>query len=185
MPVNKQKIIFLFSLLIMAMQLPAFLAQTQEYTLKAAFLEKFTLFVEWPENSEFAETQSPFIIATIGNNPFGSELENLYNVHKIKNKKVEIIHLNKSKTIPHCHILFVSESMKDNLSTLLAATKNKPILLIGDSPGYAEKGVHINFFMEDNRVRFEINESEVRLSGLKMSHLLLGYAKLVESTGKL
>src|SRR4028119_890287 len=42
-----------------------------EYQVKAAFLYNFGRFVSWPSGS-FAQSNSPFIIGVVGQDPFGS-----------------------------------------------------------------------------------------------------------------
>ena len=53
------------------------------------------------------------------------------------------------------------------------------MLVVGDSPGLAEKGAIINFVIEDNKVRFEVNPQAARQAHLQISSKLLRLAKLV------
>ncbi len=115
----------------------------------------------------------------IGKHPFGDLLDVIYAERKIKNKTVEIRYLSKEEEILQCHLLFITESGRDELSSILSLTKDKPILTVGDSKGFAEKGVHINFYLDEGRIRFAINESAVRQSGLQMSYRLLRSARIV------
>lgn len=174
------KIIFCFAFLVILLAssrpLPG---QEKEYTVKAVFLEKFTRFVNWPEASGMADTSKPFVIAIIGENPFDPPLEQLYARQKIRGKKVEIRHLAGLNAISDCHLLFIATSMKTRLPGILDATRNKPILTVGDTEGFAEPGVLINFYFADDKIRFEINESAVQASPLSMSYLLIQVAKIV------
>ena len=154
-------------------------AQTSEYTIKAAFLERFTRFIEWPEESAISDTTESFVLGIIGENPFGSILEQLYATQKIKNKAVEIHSISNLDEISGCHLLFISKSKEKELSKILSLTKDKPILTISDANGFAENGVLINLYLAENKVRFEINETAVKTSGLKISYLLLNAAKIV------
>jgi len=178
MIINKRiQIIILF----VGLLLPVFAsAQSIEYTVKAVFLERFTRFIEWPEESAMADSSQPFVLGVIGESPFGSILEEIYSTQKIRDKKVEIRYISKLNEITGCHLLFLSESEKKELPKILSFTRDKPILTIGDTKGFADKGVLINFFFSKDKIRFEINESVVRDSGLKMSYLLLQLAKIVK-----
>jgi len=49
--------------------------------------------------------------------------------------------------------------------------------------GYAEQGIHINFFVDIERMRFQINHKAVQAAGLEMSYHLLKLAKPVHSEG--
>src|SRR5581483_4807563 len=49
-------------------------AATLEYAVKAAYLLKFTPFIEWPV-SAFAAPSSPFYVCVSGDDPFGADLD--------------------------------------------------------------------------------------------------------------
>lgn len=154
-----------------------------EYIMKSVFFEGFSRFVTWPKDSSITDKTKPFIIGVIGDNPFGKILRNVYVEHKrkLKDKSVEIRYIPVSRLadIPSCHILFISSSCKNILSEILAVTRNKPILTIGDTEGYAEEGVLINFFIAEKKIRFEINESVFHEASLKVDSSLLRSAKIV------
>jgi len=154
-------------------------AQQSEYTIKAVFLEHFTRFIEWPESSEIADASSPFYVAVIGENPFGTILDQIYAEQKIKNKIVEILYVSSPDEITDCHILFISSSNKERLPEILLLTRNKPILTVSDTDGFAENGVLINFYLAGSKIKFEINEKAVHESGLVMSYRLLSLARIV------
>jgi hypothetical protein len=58
------------------------------------------------------------------------------------------------------------------------------ILTIGDTKGFGESGVMINFLTKENKVRFEINLAAARRAGLKISSKLLSLATIVYSRGQ-
>jgi hypothetical protein len=49
-------------------------------------------------------------------------------------------------------------------------------LTIGDTEGFTQRGVMVNFYMENNRVFFEINPNAAMRAGLKISSALLRIA---------
>lgn len=135
--------------------------------------------MEWPDNSSITDTTTPFILGIIGKSPFDSILEDFYASQKIKDKTVEIRYFSDLKDISDCHLLFIAKSKRRELSDILNITKDKPILTISDTEGWAKKGVLINLYFAQNSVRFEINEDAVKESGLDMRYHLLGMAKIV------
>ena len=62
-------------------------AQLGEYEIKALFLERFTRFVEWPEDVQNDSSSNHFAFGVIGINPFGSILDEMYSIQKIKEKR--------------------------------------------------------------------------------------------------
>lgn len=158
-------------------------AQDQEYTVKAIFLEKFLDYIDWPEESGIADTSSPFVLAVIGDNPFGTLLDDLFAGQKIKNKKAEIRYLKTPEQINDCHLLFISRSMKNKLSSIMSQVKGKPILTVGDTPGFAESGVHINFKIDGRKTRFELNAEAVKRTDFTIKYNLIRAATLVSYNG--
>jgi len=154
-----------------------------EYIMKSVFFEGLSRFVTWSKDSSITDKSKPFIIGVIGKNPFDKIIRNVYVEHKrkIKDKFVEIRYIPSMRLdeIPGCHILFISSSCKNILSEILAVTRNKPILTIGDTEGYAEKGVLVNFFIAERKIRLEIHESLFHEASLKVDSLLLRSAKIV------
>jgi hypothetical protein len=153
--------------------------QQSEYTIKAVFLEHFTRFIQWPESLENAGASNPFCLGIIGENPFGSILDQIYAEQKIKNRRVKISYFSTPDEITDCHILFISSSNKEILPEILSRTRDKPILTVSDTTGFAEIGVLINFYLAGNKIKFEINEKAVHESGLVMSYRLLNLARIV------
>ncbi len=153
--------------------------QANVYVLKAVYLEKFTRFVSWPEESRMDNPELPFIIAVIGRTPLTENLEQIYSNQKINNKKVEVKRISNLYEIENVHILVIAETERKNLQNILALTKKSPVLTISEAPNFAEKGVLINFYEDRNKLRFEINETAVLQSPLQMSFYLLNSAKIV------
>lgn len=79
-----------------------------------------------------------------------------------------------------CHILFIPSSVgPEEQAAAIRKTHGLPVLLVGETPDFAEQGGDVNFFIEDNRVRFEINREAAMRQRLKISSKLLGLAKIV------
>lgn len=167
-----------FSTLILFLSGPV-RADVPEYDLKALFIERFTRFVEWPAESSITDTTKPFVVGVIGKNPFGTGIEKIYSALRIQNKKITIRYISRLQEIDQCYLLFISDETHQNLSQILNYTKDKPILTISDTEGYAQKGVYINFYIEKGKLRFEINQSAVKQSKLKVSYMLMQHAKII------
>jgi hypothetical protein len=155
-------------------------AQPSEYAIKAEFIERFTRFVDWPE-SAFSAPDAPFVLCLMGENPFGDYLDRLARERKIKDRKVRLLRPAKPSELDACHLVFIAASESARTAAVVARTQGKPILTIADTPGLAQAGVLINFFLEQDLVRFEINLDEVRRSGLTFSAKLLKLARVVRS----
>ena len=76
-----------------------------------------------------------------------------------------------------CNILLISASEKNQLQNILEMTKNKNILTVSDSNGFALEGVAINFVLVEGKLKFEINSNAINQAGLQVSSHLLKSAK--------
>lgn len=147
------------------------------YEEKAKYLEPISRFIDWPPTSTLADPLKPFKIEVIGQNFFGHYLDKIFKRKKLKNKLVVIRYISNVKEINNPNILFISKSMKNNISEIIAYTKNKPILTIGDTPGFHQAGVHINLFYDRLKLCFEVNKEAATAAGFNISYHLLLRAK--------
>jgi hypothetical protein len=156
-------------------------APVPEYDLKAELLRRFTMFVEWPETAMLG---SEFIIGVIGESPLVTSLEAHAATEPIKERRVVVKRIANLEELDRCHILFIASSAESKLPRILKRTRTRPVLTVGDSAGFAEKGVLINFFLEANQVRFEINEQAVRATGLHFRAQLFRAARVIGPEGQ-
>jgi hypothetical protein len=154
-------------------------SDSREYILKAGFIYNFTKFIQWPTEIQKTIEQEDLVFCLAGKDPFGNTLDNLSQGLREKGKGFSIIRNPDKKILPSCNILFVSRSENKRVENWSAGTKNYPILLIGDTTGYAQKGVGINFYIEGNKIRFEINSKAIERRGIRVSSELLNLAKIV------
>ncbi len=156
-------------------------AQVSEYTLKALYIEHFATFSEWPESKEIANHNKPFVIGVYGKTNMLSALMKTYSTRKIMDKETSILQISDPEKFDNCHILFIGNLSDKDLNQTISILRNSPVLTVSENKGYAAKGVHINFYIMENNVRFEINEKAAQAAGLHISHHLLKLAKLVNT----
>lgn len=153
-------------------------AQVSEYAVKAAFVYKFSEFVEWPPGS-FKSQDSPINICVLGENPFGNSLEQITRGKTFAGRAFAVKLVQEPGQVPACQILFISRSEKRRLGAVLASLGKSAVLTIGDTEGFAERGVMIDLFLDGNKVRFEINPGAAARAGLQISSKLLSLAKII------
>jgi hypothetical protein len=142
-----------------------------EYQVKAAFLYNFGKFVEWPAN-DFASTNAPLVIGVYGEDPFGNDLAEVVrgrniNGHPVVTREVT---LNELKS---CQILFITRSKQKGINEILRALDGAGVLTVTEDMDPTKPGVMINFVLQNDRIRFEINNTEAEKVGLKLSSKLL------------
>jgi len=152
--------------------------EAPEYEIKAAFLYNFASFVEWP-SSAFPDKESPFTVGVLGQDPFGSGLEEAFKGKTVNGRRIAVRRGSDVKELGACQVLFVSASEKERAAKILEALKGRPTLTVGDLSGFAALGGCINFYVEGKKVRFEINPEAAKRANLTLSSKLLRLARVV------
>jgi hypothetical protein len=157
---------------------------SSEYLIKAGFIFNFAKFVEWPSNA-FAQPDSPIVIGILGTDPFGSIIDKIVQDKKIGMRGFVVKRLKWGtdlKELKECKILFVGASEKAHMDELVQIVKGLPILTVGETPGFAERGGVIRFVLEDNRIRFEVNVVAAQQADLTISSRLLTLARIIQQS---
>lgn len=150
---------------------------SREYQVKAAFLFNFAEFTQWPD-SAFAGSDGPFVVAVIGQNPFGQALEHTMEGKSIAGHPVVVRYIDSSGDVPGCHVLFVPASEDGRLDDIFKQVADRPILTVGESEKFPWAGGIIRFLIEDNKVRFEINPDAAAKASLHISSKLMCLARI-------
>jgi hypothetical protein len=143
------------------------------------FLLNFASFITWP-SSAFANSSASFNICILGEDPFGVEVDITVENEKIEGHAVVVQRLSNLKNVASCQIVFISQSEKDNLTTLLTTLQRRPILTVSDIEEFVKTGGMIQFFKQGTKVRFLIDPITVKGVGLQVSGNLLRIAKLYQ-----
>lgn len=133
--------------------------------MKAIFIMNFTKLVEWPQ----AYREGNFVVGVVGESPLFQELSKMAKTKKVANQTLEIKKFDSSGDISKCHILYVSQNSKDDISDVLKQVKTNSTLIITEQQGFVDKGAGINFIIKDNRQKFELNKKNVEKYKLKVS----------------
>jgi hypothetical protein len=153
-------------------------ADELEYPVKAQVIERFTRFIDWPDQV-FAGPDAPFVLCVVGSSPIEPYLERIAQ-RRLKDRRVELRRLKPGADAGVCQLLFLASSERSRIKQTVNKLSGKPVLTVGDTEGYAREGVLINLMLdEEGHVRFEICSTELRKSGLNVSAQLLRLARMV------
>jgi hypothetical protein len=169
-------------LLVIGLAVSVQAALSREYQVKAVFLFHFAQFVEWPSPA-FPEAQTPLVIGVLGDDPFSRFLDETVRGETVNDHPLVVRRFRSLEEIDTCHVLFISRSEADRLEQILAGLKGRSILTVGDTEGFAKRGVMIRFVTVDNKIRLRINLERANAANLKISSKLLRPAELV-TTGQ-
>jgi YfiR/HmsC-like len=158
----------------------------EEDTIKAVYTYQIGKFTEWPA-SKFVHSDGTLNFCILGTNPFRTSALDAIENKQVRGRdlKIEIYPsgLLSNEAIAGCHILFISESEKNRLSTILTELHHSPVLTVSDIENFAQQGGMIALVKAQEQVHFEINSDALRRAGLTISSKLLELAKVVSGQG--
>jgi hypothetical protein len=144
-----------------------------EYEVKAAYLYDFGKFVAWPTKVAAA---GDFTICVLGIDPFGATFDATIAGETINGKKVVVNRIATPQEAVSCRILFISASEESQLKEILATLDKTSVLTVSDISQFTRRGGMIQFVIDANRVRFEVNVTRAERAGLTLSSQLLKVA---------
>jgi hypothetical protein len=152
---------------------------TIEYTIKAAYLFRFTPFVEWP-SSAFATSSSPFNVCVLGGDPFGPSLDQAWNGRQVGGHPVRVRRLQGLDGSNECHILYIGESRAQTATAALSKVRGSPVLTVTEQSLGVSGGV-VQFVVKDGHVRFTIDAGAAAANRVVISAKLLSLAASVKA----
>lgn len=144
-------------------------AEPLENAVKAAYLTKFGIYVEWPGP---VTPDSAISLCVAGEDPFGKALDSAAASQQPGNRPIAVLRLKTATPESGCNILFIGGS-DPAAPQVFASLRGSSVLTVSDA---RDSGAIINFVIQDNRVRFEIDEGAAVQNNLVLSSKLLGLA---------
>jgi hypothetical protein len=163
------------SLLAATQDLCAQRSKPTEYEVEAAYLSNFGRFIEWPPRAGLAANE-PFNVCVLGQDPFGSLLDGALKGEDIGGASLVARRVSGVEDAANCRILFISSSKDAELKAILTTLGTSSILTVSDTPGFTKRGGMLQFVIDGDRVRFEINITAAQRNGLNLSSQLLKLA---------
>lgn len=146
-----------------------------EYQVKAAYLFNFVKFVDWRPG----RGNSAIAICVAGRNPFGDVLTETIRGETVNGRPLQTRVI--LEPDPACNVLFVPEGAA--ASAYLRTARGMPVLTVGESKDFIEQGGIIQFFLDQGKVRFEIDADAAERADLHISSRLLRLGRDPERKG--
>jgi hypothetical protein len=145
--------------------------------IKAIYIYNFTKYIEWPESYK----EGNFVVGVLGNNvALVNELNKMASSKTVGTQKFEIKSISSPADCAKCHIVYILSDNSGQLADVLGKVKGKSTLIVTDKSGLATKGSAINFFIDGNKQKIELNKSNIEKYKLKVASTLLEMAVQVK-----
>jgi hypothetical protein len=148
-----------------------------EQQVKSAFVLNFLQFVDWPD-AALGKTDEPLIVGVLDSASAWDSLNAALDGKTVKGHKVQVKRLS-AGALGKCQVLVTGNLDGSELEAVIKSLGATPVLTIGDSSRFSSAGGIIEFYLEDQKVRFEINLAAAQRAQLQVSSKLLKLARVV------
>lgn len=152
-----------------------------EERIKAAYLERFAMFIQWPYPIE------KYNVCIYEDKSFANLLSKNYQSALFNNRPLNVIPLAagaSAETLGTCHILYYRGSKPNQNTATLNHLQNTHVLVISDDADDAKSGGMLSFYLQNNSYRFMINQRNLTNANLSASYKLLNFGTVIEPVGK-
>ncbi len=169
-----KKLIFL--LLLLSLNVLHVLAQERPtHEIHSAMLYNFIKYIQWPNESDAGD----FVVGVIGEENVFNTLKQWYEGKPKGAKKYVIKKLNTVDEAGTCQVIYVGKAKNKDFESIKNSISGKSVLTVTDGNGMGQKGSCINFKVIDGKLRFELNQTVVNSSSLKVSGQLTSMAIVI------
>ncbi len=154
----------------------------KECKVKYVFLYSFGLLVNWPD-STFQETGGDFRIGVLGDKPYGQILDQIAQKKRLRGRRIVIQRFQSFSEYRPCHVLYVTETVSaEECTSVVTSLRSSSVLIVGETPGFAADGGTMNFYIDGQSVKFELNLTASKRQQLLVNARLSKIAKVVTET---
>ncbi|MEP7320581.1 MAG: YfiR family protein [Saprospiraceae bacterium] len=148
-----------------------------EFRVKAVFVYNFTQFIDWPKDA-FEFDEEPLIIGVLGDNPFGTNLEEAVKGERVGTHPIQVRYFKDIADLSKCHILYINLNQPDAVKRAINSLAGHSTLTIQDMEEFPQWGGMIRFFINESKINLVINTTAAKAAKLRISSKLLKVAKI-------
>lgn len=148
-----------------------------EQRVKSAFLFNFAKFVSWPPG-KLAGSTSTIVFCLLERDAMAPALEEALAGKTIDDHPLSLRRVGRAEDFRGCHVAYLGAVDAARLPAALAGVGGNGVLTVYEADSVQHDGV-VRFYLDERKVRFEINADAAQRAGLQLSSRLLGVASVV------
>lgn len=177
MTVRVRRLLPALALLVAACTAASAGAPSLAIEVRAAFLKTFPDFVTWPAAALAAD--APLQLCVLDEDPVGDSLERMTGGKTIAGHPVRVRRVRAAEDVAGCHVVYVGTGSSRLARTVIGALHDRPVLTVAEDNHMPAVDTMIEFHLEDQKLRFDVELAPAGRAGLKFDSKLLGIAREV------
>jgi hypothetical protein len=153
-------------------------APYQEADVKAVLITRVVAFVRWSEDVAHPQPR-PIVLTVLGDPTLADRLDALQRRDRDEPAQFLLKRIGSPDELKRTDVLFIGREQAARIEEILELLGASNTLTIADTPGAARRGVAVNLYPDDGRMRLEINPAALRKARLTASYQLMNLARVV------
>ncbi len=154
-----------------------FAQDATEPALKGALIFNFARFTSWPDDA--LPPNAGFVACVVGDRAVSQALERTVKDRLLDGHRITVSHPDVQQSMRPCHLLYVTGLGSAQLARMIGEVRGSPVLTIVDVEGSSAQVGIARVFIENGRIRFELDRGLAKHSRLQLSSQLLAVASRV------
>jgi hypothetical protein len=135
---------------------------------QSLYIYNFSRLIQWPAGNQAGD----FVIGVIGNDDLYNSLITYISTKKVGSQPIVIKKFDSPESLTRCHIIFVGNQKVGAFEDVLYRLQGSNSLIITEKKGMINFGSAIDFFMDQNKLKFVINSGNAQKYDLTVSKSL-------------
>lgn len=162
-----KKTVILFALFLVGVRV-GFSQASSVSQAQTMFIYNFSRLIQWPAGS----TTGEFVIGVVGDNEIYTSLVSFVANKKVGSQPIVVKKFDDPQSISRCHIVFVGDGKISRLNEVVNKLQGSNSLIITERKGMINSGSAIDFFLEQDKLKFVMNSSNAQKYNLTVSKSL-------------
>ncbi|HEX2396283.1 MAG TPA: YfiR family protein [Bacteroidales bacterium] len=155
-------------ILVLTCYFSSFSQVTNVHQAQSLFIYNFSRLIQWPAGNQSGD----FVIGVIGSDNLYSSLNTYVANKKVGTQPIVIKKFENPESLTRCHIIFVGNGKVAAFDEVLTRLRGSNCLIITEKKGMINMGSAIDFFMDQDKLKFVINSGNAQKYNLTVSKSL-------------
>jgi len=135
---------------------------------QSLFIYNFSRLIQWPPGNQTGD----FVIGVIGDDELYSSLNTYISNKKVGTQPISIKKFDKPESVTRCHIIFIGNGKMSAFEDVVGKLKGSNSLIITEKRGMINSGSAIDFFLDQDKLKYVINSENASKYSLTVSKSL-------------
>lgn len=135
---------------------------------QSLYIYNFSRLIQWPSGNQTGE----FVIGVIGDEEMYKSLITFVSNKKVGTQPIVIKNFDNPENLTRCHIVFVGSAKMGAFDEVISRLRGSNSLIITEKKGMVNLGSAIDFFQDQDKLKFVINSVNAQKYNLTVSKSL-------------